>query len=308
MTAHPDVTVIGNVNLDVIVRGATGLPPPGEEWFAEGASLRPGGAAANAALALAALEVPARLLGCVGADGAGRLVLDALASGGVAVDDVAALPDAPTGVSVAFEAPGRDRSFLTFSGALARFDEAMVPDDAFHVRSVLVCGTFLLTGLGLEGTRSLLHRARAAGATVLFDPGSDPDGWHHATRAAILDLARLVDVFLPNAQEAAAITGEGNAMTAARRLQNGATSVVVKRGADGCVVATADGDTTTVRAPAVDVVDTTGAGDALDAALIAALHDGATVAEGIAFAVRFASAVVARPSADRYPKRGDLVD
>jgi sugar/nucleoside kinase (ribokinase family) len=307
VTDERPVTVIGNVNLDVIVRGAAELPPPGEEWLAEEVTLRPGGAAANAALALAALGVPVRLIGCVGADGAGHLVREALASVGVGLDDVTTLLDASTGVSVAFEAPGRDRSFLTYGGALARFDETMVPADAFDGGAVLVCGTFLLPGLGMQGTRSLLSRAHDAGATVLFDPGSDPDGWHAATRDAIIGLLPLVDLFLPNAQEAAALTGEETEAKAARRLQIGTTIVVVKTGADGAVMATPGGEVVSVRAPLVDVLDTTGAGDALDAALIAALRRGRTLAEGLGSAVRFASTVVGRPSGDRFPKPGHLI-
>ncbi len=75
----------------------------------------------------------------------------------------------------------------------------------------------------------------------------------------------------------------------------------MKRGSRGAVAAGPGGETVEVEARRVAAVDTTGAGDAFDAGLIAALRDGATFAEAVAFAVRLASAVVARPSADRYP-------
>jgi sugar/nucleoside kinase (ribokinase family) len=299
----PDVTIVGNVNLDVLVRDVRSLPAPGEERFVEAAELRTGGAAANAALALAALDVPVRLVGGVGDDPAGRLIRDDLAAHGLDLAGVRSLRGVPTGVSVALEAPDRDRSFLTAAGALAAFDRAMVPPDALDAAYVLVTGTFLLPGLGHEGTAALLRDAKERRATVLFDPGSDPAGWSEANVRAIRSSLELVDVFLPNEQEALGLAREPDPLTAARSLQAAETWVVVKRGSRGAVAAGPGGQTAEVDATPVEVVDTTGAGDAFDAGVIAGMMHGATFPDAIALASRFASAVVARPSADRYPGR-----
>lgn len=301
MTDVPDVTIVGNVNLDVLVRDVRSLPAPGEERFVEAVEIRTGGAAANAALALAALGVRSRLVGTVGDDPAGRLIRDDLAAHGLDLTDVRTLPGVATGVSVALEAPDRDRSFLTAAGALAAFDVSMVPPDALGTAFVLVTGTFLLPGLGHEGTASLLRDAKYRGATVLFDPGSDPEGWPQPHVQQVRSLLGSVDVFLPNEQEASALTGETDPVAAARSCQGGDAWIVVKRGSRGAVAAGPGGETVGVEGRRVAAVDTTGAGDAFDAGLIGALRDGATFAEAVAFAVRLASAVVARPSADRFP-------
>jgi sugar/nucleoside kinase (ribokinase family) len=76
--------------------------------------------------------------------------------------------------------------------------------------------------------------------------------------------------------------------------------VVVKLGPDGCLAVGPGGEELREPAPAVDVADTTGAGDAFNAGLVQALGEGADWPHALRTAVRFASAVVARPSGERY--------
>ncbi|MGZ4133298.1 MAG: carbohydrate kinase family protein, partial [Actinomycetota bacterium] len=148
---------------------------------------------------------------------------------------------------------------------------------------------------------ALLRDAKDRGATVLFDPGSDPAGWPDEHMRQVRSLLASVDVFLPNEQEIAALTGEQDPLAAARSLQAGDAWVVVKCGSRGAVAAGPGGQNADVGAQPVEVVDTTGAGDAFDAGVIARLMDGASFAKAVAFAARLASEVVSRPSADRYP-------
>ena len=101
-------SVLGNINVDLIVHSATQLPPPGEEWLIDTVEARPGGAAANTGLALAALGVPVRVIGAVGEDRLGAMLLDEFADAGLA-GQVGTVPGTATGVSIAFEAPDRDR-------------------------------------------------------------------------------------------------------------------------------------------------------------------------------------------------------
>jgi ribokinase len=90
----PAVAIIGNVNVDLIVRSATTLPPPGQEWEIEAVEMRPGGAAANAGLALAALGIPVRVVGAVGDDAFGAMLTDRFDACGLAgqLDTVAGSP------------------------------------------------------------------------------------------------------------------------------------------------------------------------------------------------------------------------
>jgi argininosuccinate lyase len=299
------LTVIGNVNVDLLVP-AVQVPPAGHERIVDAIEMRVGGAAANAALAMAALGSPPRLIGCVGDDALGRYLLDGLAAHGLG-SNVRIVADARTGVSLGFEDTGRERSFLIALGSLATMSAEEIPPDAMRAASVLLCGYFTMPRLRGAPTRELLDTARGAGATTCFDPGWDPDGWPEATGDEIRRLLPGVDVFLPNELEASSLTGHADAVGAARALQELSGGwVVVKRGPDGCVAAGPDGTEHAVEAPAVRVADTTGAGDAFDAGLMIALSEGEPFEAALAFGTRVASSVVSRPSDDRYPSRDEL--
>ena len=301
------ISVVGNVNVDVLISPTSTLPPPGAEWPVDSIELRPGGAAANAGLTLAGLGSPPLVTGCVGDDDLGRLLLDELARAGIH-GGVAVVSGARTGVSVGFEAPGRDRSFFTSLGSLASFDVSLVPPAALERRFVLLCGYNLLPGMRGNPASELLRRARDNGATTLFDAGWDLDDWPEPARREVTDLLPLVDVFLPNEAEATALTGEKDPFASACALQGISGGwVVVKRGAAGCVAAGPDGAELTAPAPPVDVTDTTGAGDAFNAGLLHALARDLGWEEALTFATRVASTVVSRPSADRYPTLDELV-
>jgi sugar/nucleoside kinase (ribokinase family) len=308
-TASAGITLIGNVNADLIVREVSDLPPPGEERQVDAFELRPGGAAANCGLALAALGETPRVVASVGKDQMGAFLLERLTAFGVPTRDVNVVDAGSTGVSMAFEAPGRDRSFLTFLGCLASFEATMVPLDALAARSVLLGGYFLLPALRGAGAADLLGTARANGATTYFDPGWDQSGWTASTREELSRLLPLVDVSVPNAAEAIGITGAEDPSEAAALLQGMQAPggwAVVKLGREGCVAAGPDGAQVTSPAPTVTVLDSTGAGDAFNAGLLAARQEGADVPQALRFAVRVASAVVGRPSSSRYPARAEL--
>ena len=301
------ISIIGNVNVDVLISPASVMPPPGVEWPVDSIEVRAGGAAANAALTLAALGSPPLVTGCVGDDPLGRFLLDELARVGIE-GGVALVSGARSGISVGFEAPGRDRSFFTSLGSLASFDLSLVPEAALERRFVLLCGYNLLPRMRGEAARELLHRARDNGATTLFDAGWDLEDWPERARREITGLLPLVDVFLPNDDEATALTGDEDPLAAARALQRiSAGWVVVKRGAEGCVAVGPGGMELAATAPPVEVTDTTGAGDAFNAGLVHALENGLGWEEALAFSTSVASTVVSRPSADRYPAPSELV-
>src|SRR5215216_2127151 len=145
------ISVIGNVNIDLLVWPVTELPPPGADLPVETIEIRAAGSAGNTALALARLGHIPHLIGCVGDDHFGQFILQELAAAGIE-EGVAVVPDQPTGISVAFEAPGRDRSFLTLLGSLKGFGASMIPSEALTKDFVLLCGYFSLPSLRGEST------------------------------------------------------------------------------------------------------------------------------------------------------------
>jgi sugar/nucleoside kinase (ribokinase family) len=300
------IALVGNVNVDVVVQGTTTVPPPGAEWLLDTIDLRTGGAAANAALALSGLGCSPLLVGCIGDDTSGAFLRNALLETKIQAF-LTTIGDAPTGVSVAIEAPDRDRSFLTSLGALASFDASMIPPMARRSRFVLVCGYFLLPKLRGKQSRQLFEAVRKSGGTTLLDCGWDPDGWTNGTVGEIYDLLELTHVFLPNEVEATALTGEREPEAAGRALHSlFRGTVVVKLGAEGCLAITSRGDLHRFDAPRVETNDTTGAGDAFNAGLLSALARGLEWSESLPIATKVASTVVGNASRARYAMPEDL--
>src|SRR3954447_4154829 len=294
------VTVIGCVQADLVVAPVSRLPPAGGTQFVEQMTLRPGGAGANAALALAELDVTPRLIGCLGDDHLGRWILDQLPA--PLREELTVVSGGRTGLTVACEAPGRDRSFLTQLGVNEDWTLSMVPLHALAEPHVLFCDYFCAPALQGAAGLELLETARGSGATTYFDTAWDPLGWPPETRAEVRALLPSVDVFLPNEAEAVALSGvTDSAREAARELQAVSGGwVVVKLGARGCLAAGPDGAELTAPAPQVTVEDSTGAGDAFNAGLVAALAEGRSWPEGLRAATTLASSVASRPSDARY--------
>jgi sugar/nucleoside kinase (ribokinase family) len=301
------VHVVGNVQMDVVASPVLGMPLPGGDDIIDTIAVRPAGAAGNVSLALAALGVRHRLFGAVGDDQAGLWVADDLRRRGLA-DDLQIVAGHDTGISIALEAPDRERAFLTAHGVLSSYGEQDVPADAVAADLVLLTGYFSLPGLRGAGTRSLLERARALGATTVFDTGWDPEDWSGDAGDEILSMLPLVDVFLPNEPEAAALTGTSDMDKAQAVLREHCAGwVVVKRGPSGVVASGPSGERLAIPAPAVVAVDTTGAGDSLAAGMLADLSVGREMSQALVTGVRVASTVVGRASRDRYPTRDELL-
>lgn len=301
------VSVIGNVQADLIVDCAE-LPPPGTERLVEDMRIRAAGNGGNAALVLAHLGLPPDLVGCVGDDPFGKMVLSQLRAAGLR-DGVVTLSEIRTGLSVAFEAEGRDRSFLTLLGSMAAFKASMVSQKSLESGLVLFCGYFNLPSMRGAATRALLEKARDSGGVTLFDCGWDPDGWSEETRHEVLDLLPCVDIFLPNKVEVQELSGfSGDPLRAAHKLQKLSGGwIVVKLGSDGCIASGPKGETHRAQAPPVSLSDSTGAGDAFNAGLLHSISKGEEMLEALDFATRVASTVVSRPSSNRYPTFSEVL-
>ncbi len=297
------VTVIGCVQVDLLLAPVLDVPPPGTAAFVDHMNLRVGGAGANAALALIEAGMTPRLVGAVGDDHFGRWVLDQLADFGLG-EDIVVDAEQATGLTVAVEAPGRDRSFITYLGVTGTANADIVPPSSLASDHVLVCDYFCAPALRGEPTRLLLQTARELGARTYFDTAWDTDGFTAATREEIHAILPLVDVFLPNEAEARALTGTESVSKAGRELQRRSGGwVVIKLGADGCMAFGPHGGRLASPAPVIEPTDTTGAGDAFNAGLVSAFASGRDWPDALQAATGLASNLLARPSNDRHTVR-----
>jgi sugar/nucleoside kinase (ribokinase family) len=272
-----DLIAVGDVMLD----GALPAPLPGRRIHGR-IELRPGGSAANAALAAARLGARAAVVGRIGSDAAGRLVSDGLADAGVELL-LARDETAPTGCVVVVGGS----AVVADPGASVRLSPADLPA-TLEAGAVLVSGYSLLQSGPESAARAALERARtawlavdAASANLLEAFGVD----------RFFEATAGVDVLLADAAEARALTGleaEAAALELARRYRVGC----VKLGGEGAVAATA-GRTVRAVVRAVDTVDTLGAGDCLAAVFLLALAGGAELDAALRAGCETATATLA---------------
>jgi sugar/nucleoside kinase (ribokinase family) len=258
------VVVAGDVATDVVVL-LSGEPAPGSDRPAA-ITTRGGGAGANVAAHLAALGTPVLLAGCVGDDDAGATLAADLAAAGVALA-LRTVRGAATGTIVSLVEPDGSRSMLADRGAnrALRAGDVPVPTAAGHLH---LSGYVLLDPDSRAAGLAAMEEAVDAGCTVSLDPASirpltryGVDRWLADTAAATL--------LLPNAEEARLLTGCADVAAAAVALADRHRVVAVSLGGDGALWASGR---ELVHRPAhpTTVVDTTGAGDAFAAGLLAA--------------------------------------
>ena len=270
--AGVDLLVVGDVNPDIVVSDADPRPVFGQAEREVGSiRLTVGGSSAIVACGAARLGLRVSLVGAVGDDALGRLMLEDIAARGVDVSACRVVPGVATGATVIL-AGGGDRAILTASGALRELQTGDVPSALLARARHVHVGSFFLQPALAAGIPALFRAARAGGATTSVDPNFDPSGsWDGGFAAA----AAAADVLLPNAAEAMALAREDDPARAAGRLaaEAGARTVVVKLGAGGGLGIAEGGVVVRVAAPRMDPVDTIGAGDAFDAGFLAAWLD-----------------------------------
>lgn len=290
---HGFVLCVGRLYSDLVFTGLDAMPEPGREHFARDVSLVPGGGVFITAAHLAALGRPAALAARIGIDHFGRGLDAPLATSGVDLRWLDRAADAGPQLTVAMAVNG-DRAFLTRRAGRA---EPETLDDA--IGSGLVRHLHIAELATLREIPDLPARARDAGLTVSLDCS-----WDAAAIAdpASLDLLAGLDLFLPNEDEALALTHAPDIDAALDRLAALVPAVVVKLGPGGAV-AQAGGERRRLSAPAVTVVDTTGAGDAFDAGYLDRWLAGEGIEACLAWAVACGSLSVQQaggtPSADR---------
>ncbi|PZT69440.1 ribokinase [Streptomyces sp. SW4] len=293
-----DLLVVGSANADLVI-GVERRPGAGETVLGSDLAVHPGGKGANQAVAAARLGARTALLARVGDDDYGRLLLASQRAAGV--DTVGVLVgEAPTGVALITVDPSGDNSIVVSPGANGRLTPGDVRAAAslFHASRVVSAQLEIPMETVVEVVRSL-----APGSRFVLNP-SPP-------RALPREVMDACDPLIVNEHEARVLLG-GSLVSeepedwARILLAKGPRSVVVTLGAEGALVASAEG---VARVPSVkvDAVDTTGAGDAFTAALAWRLGTGAPLAEAAAYAARVGAAAVTRAGAqESYPTAAEV--
>jgi len=255
-----DVASLGIIVADVIARPVDKMPEPGKAVLVNDTAVHLGGLAAATSRVLAKLGGNVALIGKVGTDRFGDFVLDTLRGSGV--DTAGVKRDAETKTSVTLVAVSSDgeRSFFHYAGANNAVREDDVDFDIVGKARILhYGGTFLMDQLDGEPMARVLARARSLGKITSLDTSWDSRGrW----LKLIEPYLGYLDIIYASLEEARAITGVDELEDIAEFLQSyGIKTVVIKMGADGCYVK-GEEEGHRIAGLEVDVVDTTGAGDA----------------------------------------------
>ncbi|MFI6365222.1 carbohydrate kinase family protein [Nocardia sp. NPDC050630] len=250
---------IGAHVLDTLVHSVEQIPPGQGATLVEQIAISPAGTAAAAAMVMSKLGANVRTCGVIGDDQSGAMLTKLLQSHGVDTTLLHRISGVQTSASVLPIRPDGSRPALHVVGA-NQYLAQHIPWEAIDDADIVYLGG--LEFYGGELAAKILRRAREGGAFTAADslsPGFP------GTLAYFESALPELDYLLPNDEQVIGWTGASTLHEGCRRLvERGVRCVVATAGADPTVVATADG-ITEVPAYAVEVVDTSGCGDAFSA-------------------------------------------
>lgn len=259
------VVTLGDINVDIIA-SIPRYPAPGGDGLAERLEVHSGGSAANTATVLANFGVDVGIIGRVGRDFFAAQALASLAGARVDLSCIQLDNGVTTGMMFIPVTPDGERTMFGYRGANPRLDPALLDEkciaqaDVFHLS-----GYALLSEPQRSAARRAVEMAHRAGAVISLDVGLE-------TAARVTEEVRallpLVDLIFPNQAEAEHLTGNSDVKEAVKALlEYGIETVALKLGEQGCTVGS-EGGIFSAPTFAVEVQDTTGAGDSFDAGFL----------------------------------------
>lgn len=279
MTAKPRITVVGSFAVGMTIRSPT-LPIFGQTLLGSDFDMGPGGKGSNQSVAAARLGADAALVAYVGSDALATIAHDLYRAEGVNRTHVLSLPDRATGVGFIILNTEGNNFIILDMGANDAMDAAAV--DAAQER--IAQSDVVMTVLEIPDAAAIraLQLGRAAGARTILNPAP--------ARQLPPEIFAYVDILTPNESELRVLLGlPADDPSSSRDLavalrERGVGTVIVTLGGRGALILS---DTVDIEVPAlkVDVVDTTGAGDAFNAGLAVALAEGRSLPDAVRFAV-----------------------
>jgi sugar/nucleoside kinase (ribokinase family) len=286
-TAVFDVLAIGELNVDLIFTGLSGAPVLNHEILARGFTKTMGSSTALCAANIARLGLSVAFCGKVGGDEHGAYMLEELQKRNIDTRFCKVDPTVETGITLALNWNG-DRALVTFPGSITDFSvKDFDPAIIQWAKHIHVGSFFLQSGLR-EALPAIFKEASQRGITTSLDAGWDDSGnWDYG----LYSVLKYTDIFFPNESEALEITKAPSFDKAAAKLAEFCRIAVVKRGPRGayCVsggetrppeaAADSKNGSYTVAGMDVEVIDTTGAGDAFNAGFIYAYRQGRPISD-----------------------------
>jgi sugar/nucleoside kinase (ribokinase family) len=280
-----DVGCAGLLVEDCFCGPFAALPTEGALLVLEDMPVKAGGCAANVAIDLAKQGISVDVAGCVGSDGGASVVLSTLSQYGIGCSRVVRVEGCRTSKTVILLIEGQDRRYLHMVGANRAFSVSHIAQEWLsNLKVFYLGGLFALPGVDLDELAGLLEACRRANVLTVVDVVA-PQGLRGMR--SLKHLLPLIDVFVPNEDEARIFTGLTDPLDQLRSLQKaGANSVIITCGGEGAV-AVRRGKTFGCGAYRMDVVDPSGAGDAFTSGVIRGILQGWELPQTL----RYASAI-----------------
>ncbi|HEY4684349.1 MAG TPA: carbohydrate kinase family protein [Candidatus Acidoferrales bacterium] len=274
-SANLRILVLGDINLDIFGRG-DGILRRGCDNLSPVLELHCGGVGANLAIALSRWGIPVELAGCVGRDIFGDYVMSRLACFPIDLSSVEKTSQAATGLFFISVGRNGERTFFGSRGANGWSNQLRgSPRLPGRTALFLTVGYSFLAFRSRKRAQRMMDGLRRKKVPIALDVGEAASHRPEVLRAAL----PKVNILFSTEKEASALTGTRRPEEAARKLlRRGPHIVVLKLGAKGCRVIRRQ-DVLRVPACRVDAVDTTGCGDAFDAAFMQAMLRGCSLEE-----------------------------
>lgn len=265
------VCIIGNLNIDLIIRNVPHLPVWGQEVFGNNYFLTSSGQSAYTAFALQKQNVSTVIISNAGDDIYGEKILKDLEDSRVDISAIETVENGNTGITVAIVRKDGERAFVSDPSSLAIFDRDMVERhlDIFQSSSfVCIVGSFFLPRFSIQDIKFCCEKAQEAGIPKLLDTGWDPDNWPAKTVKELRDILKHIDYFIPNMDEAKALTGAKTPEKAAEELlSDGCGTIIIKIGEKGSYLRS-EKEEIFVPSFTTNVFDAVGAGDVFNAGFV----------------------------------------
>jgi sugar/nucleoside kinase (ribokinase family) len=264
MKKEIDVFTFGDLCVDFIMKGKDVVPEFGQkEKLVDDYSLEMGGSCSIFACQAAKLGLKTAVVGHVGEDAFGDLILSTLENSGVNTGHVKRDKLEKTGITMMLST-GEDRAMMTYNGTIDAVSREDVTEEFLKSVKHLHIGSYFLMKRIQPHYPEIVKKLKEYGATISLDTNWDPE---ETWDSGIWDIMPYVDIFFPNENEAMAITKEPTAEKAIEKLKQTVPVIAVKKGADGAVIY-AKGKTYYTLAVDAVKVDAVGAGDSFDGGFI----------------------------------------
>ncbi|SKA77757.1 ribokinase [Caloramator quimbayensis] len=282
-----DICVLGSLNMDLVIN-VEKIPAIGETILAQDFKKVPGGKGANQAVAAARLKNRVVMLGCVGNDDNGNILVENMKKDGIETKYIKTIKDIPTGIALITVDSLGNNTISVYAGANMNIKE----DDIDSLKDVIINSNIIIAQFEtpVETTIKAFKLAKEHGKITILNPAP--------ARRIPNELIKLSDIIVPNETETEIITGINPAddekiKTAAKSIiDKGAEFVIITLGSRGAAIVSKD-NYEEIAAYKVDAVDTTAAGDSFIGGIASFLSKKGLSFDILCSAVKFANKVSA---------------